>query len=392
MSLDQRPLQDGDLEQFWELEREAFHVAPADHDRWQRWERAIGLERVEGVFLDGRLVATCGVLGMGQWFGGRSVPMGGVRAVATRVEHRGRGFATRAVAAGLAAMCARGEAVSVLYPQVVRSYRALGWEIAGTLLFRQVPPRALAALGRPGVPVRRATEADRPIVRACYARVASETNGFVDREHGRWPWLFDRLADEHWLVAGDDGYVVYRHVDPPPAGPEGFRIFVLDLLATTPAALRALWATLGDASSVVPTIYFRCGPTDPLPALLDGLDVTITRERHWMLRLVDAPAAVQARGFPPGVHAQVPLEIGDDVCPSNAGRWTLVVADGRGHLERGGTGSVQLGIGALSALYSGWATTGLLARSGRLAGGSDAERVALDCVFAGPLPWMLDEF
>jgi predicted acetyltransferase len=392
MPLDQRPLRDGDLDQFWELEREAFHVAPADRERWQRGERATGLDRTEGVFVDGRLAATCGVLGMGQWFGGRVVPMGGVRAVATRVEQRGRGFATRVVRASLAAMRERGEVISALYPQVMRPYRGLGWEVAGSLLFRQVSPRALAALGRPELTVRRATEADRPAIRACYEQVARETNGFVDRARGRWDWLFERLADEHWLLAGDEGYVVYRHVDPSPAGPEGFRILVLDLIATTPAALRALWATLGDASSVVPTIYFRCGPTDPLPGMLDGLDVTMSRERHWMLRLVDAPAAMAARGFPHGERAQVPLEIADDVCPANAGRWSLVVEEGSGRLERGGTGAVQLGIGALSALYSSWATTGLLARTGRLGGGSEAERAALDRAFGGPPPWMLDEF
>jgi predicted acetyltransferase len=392
MSLDQRPLRDGDLDQFWELEREAFHVAPADHDRWLRGERAIGLDRVEGCFVDGRLVATCGVLGMGQWFGGQSVPMGGVRAVATRVEHRGRGVATRAVRASLAAMRERGEVISALYPQVMRPYRALGWEVAGSLLFRQVTPRALATLGRPSLAVRRATESDRPGIRACYEGVARETNGFVDRAKGRWDWLFERLADEHWLIAGEEGYVVYRHVDPPPAGPEGFRVLVLDLIATTPAALQALWTTLGDASSVVPTIYFRCGPTDPLPGLLDGLDVTMTRERHWMLRLVDAPAAIAARGFADELQVRVPLEIADDACPMNAGRWTLVVEAGQGRLERGGTGAVQLGIGALSALYSGWAATALLARTGHLTGGSAGERAALDRAFGGPLPWMLDEF
>lgn len=392
MSLDQRPLREEDFDQVWELEREAFHVAPADRDRWERWERAVGLDRIEGVFLDGRLVATCGVLGLGQWFGGRSVPMGGVRAVATRVEQRGRGLATRAVRACLAAMRERGEAISVLYPQVVRPYRALGWETAGTLLFRQVPPRALAALGRPTLRVRRQADDDRARIRACYERVARGTNGLLDRTDERWSWLFERFADDHWLVAGDDGYVLYRHVDPPPAGPEGFRLLVLELVATTPEALRALWATLGDASSVVPTVFFRCGPTDPLASLLDGLDVATTRERQWMLRLVDAPAAVAARGFEHGARIAVPLEIRDGACAWNAGRWTLVVEDGRGRLEPGGGGAVRLGIGALSALFSGWATTTLLARTGRIDGGSDAAHAALDRAFAGPLPWMLDEF
>src|SRR5262249_36893578 len=161
-------------------------VDPAHRDWWARWERAAGLERLEGVFVDGRLVAMAGALGLGQWFGGRSVPMGGLRAVAVRVEQRGRGHATRAVRAALAAMRARGEVISTLYPQVVHPYRRLGWELAGTLFFRMVTPAALRAIAPSSIAVRRATDADRARLRACYDRVARTTNGFVDRTDGRW--------------------------------------------------------------------------------------------------------------------------------------------------------------------------------------------------------------
>jgi predicted acetyltransferase len=392
MGLDQRPLADGDLDQMWDLEREAFHVDPAHRDWWLRSERGLGAARIEGVFLDGRLVATAAALPQGQWFGGRAVPCGGLRAVAVRVEHRRRGFGSRAVRAALHAMRERGEVLSALYPAVVRPYRRLGWEIAGTLFFRHVPTRALAPLVIGDAGVRRASAADHATVRDCYARVARETNGFLDRPAGRWEWLFARHDDGFLYLAGDDGYVLYRHLDPPPAGPDGFRILVLELVAATGPALRALWGTLGAAASVVPTIVFRSGPTDPLPALLDGLDVGVGRERQWMLRLVDAGGAIAARGFADGVRIAVPLEIADDACPWNAGRRWLVVEDGRGRLEPGGTGTVRLGIGALSTLYSGWSTTTQLARMELIAGGGADERGALDRAFAGPLPWMLDEF
>ena len=57
-----------------------------------------------------------------------------------------------------------------------------------------------------------------------------------------------------------------------------------------------------------------------------------------------------------------------------------------------GSGSLRLEIGAFSALYTGWATPATLMRAGLLAGGTDAERAALGAAFAGPTPWMLDEF
>jgi hypothetical protein len=34
----------------------------------------------------------------------------------------------------------------------------------------------------------------------------------------------------------------------------------------------------------------------------------------------------------------------------------------------------------------------MLDRAGRLSGGTPEERGALDAAFAGPVPWMLDEF
>lgn len=392
MTFDQRPLGESDLDQMWSLEREAFHVDDRHRAPWERWERASGLDRYHGVFDGGRLVAMAGVLASGQWFGGRSVPMGGLRAVATRVEHRGRGAAAQAVRAALHAMRARGECLSALFPQVVRPYRRLGWEIAGTLFYRTVAPRVLSTLGESGIDVRRATADDHGRIRACYARVARETNGFLDRLPGRWEWFFERHEDAFWFVAGDEGYLLYQHLDPAPAGFEGFRINVLDLVATTPRALRALWSTVGACASVVPTAVFRSGPNDPLPALLDGLDVRVGHERPWMLRLVDAAAAIAARGWAREARAAVPLEIADPACPWNVGRHRLVVENGRARLEPGGSGAVRLGIGALSALYSGWSTTAVLARSGLLDGGSTAERAALDRVFAGPTPWMLDEF
>ena len=391
MPLDQRPLEERDLDQMWELEREAFNVDPAHRDWWAQQERAAGLERLEGVFVDGRLVAMAGALGLGQWFGGRSVPMGGLRAVATRVEQRGRGHATRAVRAALAAMRARGEVISTLYPQVVHPYRRLGWEIGGTLFFRMVPPSALRAIAPSSIAVRRAADADRPRIRACYDRVARTTSGFVDRTDGRWSWLFARGEDDFWYVAGDDGYVVYRHLDPP-GRPEGFRLLVLDLVATTPEALRALWTTLGATASMVPTIVFRSGIPEPLAGLLGGNDVTVARERPWMLRVVDAPGAIAARGYDADVRAVVPLELDDPDCPWNAGRWRLVVENGGGRLEPGGDGGVRLGVGALAALYTGWTTTAVLARTGLLDGGDPAERTGIDRVFAGRTPWMLDEF
>jgi hypothetical protein len=68
------------------------------------------------------------------------------------------------------------------------------------------------------------------------------------------------------------------------------------------------------------------------------------------------------------------------------------VKDGQGRIEPGGGGSVRLGIGGFSSLYTGWASTATLERAGLLEGGTPEERALLDAAFGGPTPWMAEEF
>jgi predicted acetyltransferase len=101
---------------------------------------------------------------------------------------------------------------------------------------------------------------------------------------------------------------------------------------------------------------------------------------------------VAARGFAPGIETEVPFELRDALLPGNQGHFVLKVRDGRGQLEPGGRGGPSLAIGAFSSLYTGWASVEMLRRAGQLEGGSDAQRAALTAAFAGPTPWMADEF
>lgn len=393
MRIEPRPLGEGDLEQMWALEREGFDADPVHEDWWTRSVRATGFDRWHGLFAAGRLAAMACVLPFRQWFGGRSIAMGGVAAVAVRPEFRGHGCAARLLDAALEAMRARGEAISALFPSVIPPYRRAGWELAGVVTYHTVPTAALAMLDAADLPLRRGGAADIDLVAGCYARVAQAHNGLLDRPEGAWRWFFDRYSEDLLFLAGDLGYVLYGHERPPGAPSGVYHLAVRELVAETPDALRALWTMLGRPTSpFVPAVTFRGAPLDPLALLLRTPDVVLSRQRRWMLRLVDAPAAMAARGYPAGARAAVPLTIDDGACAANAGRFTLVVEDGRGRLEPGGSGAIRVGVGALASCYTGYTTTATLARAGLLAGGSDAERAALDALFAGPTPWMLNEF
>jgi predicted acetyltransferase len=395
MVLAGRPLARNDLAQAWELEKIAFNTPEALRTRWLAW---VDPEWMHGLFLDECLVAMGGVLPFGQFFGGRSVPMGGLSSIAVAPEHRGKGFGGRILRALLDVMRRRGQAISALFPANTALYRAHGWELAGAYVMRSLSPRVLRALRHEaGTVVRRATLDDVPAVKACYARLAPVTNGLVDRPDSWWEWLLGGWDDLHVYLSEDvegaaSGYVVYRHTERPHGEHAGFRIHVHEVLAPHVHALAALWHVVGSTAGQVATVTYRTAPEDPLLLLLHEQDVELEHEVRWMLRLVDAPAAIAARGFPPGFAALVSLELDDRQCEWNAGRWVLEIRDGQGRLERGGRGSVRLGAGAMASLYAGWATTRVLARAGLLAGGSEADLDALDAAFAGPTAWLFEEF
>lgn len=390
-----RTLRDQDAEKAWELDRVAFHGSEENRERYLRWFRP---NRCHGIFDGDRLVALGAVWDFGQFFGGRRVPMGGVSSIAVAPDQRGRGHARRILEALIAAMLARGEVISSLYPATTYLYRSLGWELAGAHTIRKIAPRRLRELPAPAAGrVRAGNDADFAAIRACYDGCATETNGFLDPGDRWWGSFREKGGREIYVAENDEGrmrgFLVYRQLDGEYSalgGPWGVRVDAF-VAAERDAAL-GLWRLLGDWSSQVDQIFYRTGPEDSLFLLLPEQAGEVLADIRWMTRIVDAPGAVAQRGFAQALEASVDLEIRDPLVAANEGRFTLSVSKGRGRLERGGGGGLELDIGALSSIYTGWGTTSLLARAGRLQGGSAAARSALDAVFAGPTPWIPYEF
>ena len=123
-------------------------------------------------------------------------------------------------------------------------------------------------------------------------------------------------------------------------------------------------------------------------------DASVTHGGMWMLRVVDAAAAVAARGFAPGFSASVPLEVHDQARPANEGHWQLTVADGAGALTQNGgvpsPGRLTLGPRGLAALYAG-TPVATLRLAGLAAGGTPEADTALDTGLAA-VPYMVDDF
>lgn len=391
-----RRLRESDLEQIWELDRECFN---APDERRELFLGGVVPEEFVGAFEDLRLVAQSRALPLAQFFGGRPVPMGGISSVGTAPDQRGRGLGKRVVAGCLDVMRERGDAISTLYPATTDLYRQLGWEVAGTSVIRWIAPRTLARLPEPdGVRVRRGAAEDTASIRAVYRELAAQVNGFLDRSERRWQVHAGQSKDARVFVAEDGdgrlvGYLVYRQVGGEHSALGGpFRIVVLDQVASSRDALLALWRLLGSWSTMVDRVVYRGPAEDPLLLLLPQQELNVLAEVRWMTRMVDVARAVEARGFAPGVEVEVHLELRDALVGANHGRFVLRVGKGRGRLEPGGRGALALDAASFAPLYTGWADTGTLVRTGRLEGGSAEERACLDAAFAGPTPWLPEQF
>jgi predicted acetyltransferase len=378
------------------------------------WSYVAGLRAEQGLFLgafDGDAPAGAAMIhDLRQWWLGRAVPVAGIASVKVAPEYRGGGIGRRLMTAVLDAAAERGYPLSALYPATMPIYRSLGWELAGGKYVATVPARSLRTLIAPdpaatvddgAVGGGRTTPAPVPIRRAG-PDDAAEVIAVIGRAHAAardaGPLTWDEGPTRQWLsrpglysyLAGDDGYAAYRWDD------GHGNLLVERVHAVTPESLRALWSVIASHSSVARTVTALTAPNDPFWWLTAERDATISKRSMWMLRVVDAPAAIAARGFPPGVCVSVPLAVHDQARPGNAGRWQLTVADGKGALVAAGAvgkaDAVPLTIGArgLAALYGG-APARTLRLSGLASGGTPDDDAALDAAFAATA-YMVDDF
>ena len=115
-------------------------AAPAE-DVLKRMEMFDEIPRV--IRADGRVTGGIWLIPMAQWFGGRSVPMGGVAAVGVPPEGRGTGTALEMMVAGMAELREQGVPLSSLYPAAQTLYRKTGFEQAGGRYSLSLPGSAL---------------------------------------------------------------------------------------------------------------------------------------------------------------------------------------------------------------------------------------------------------
>jgi predicted acetyltransferase len=354
-------------------------------------EPVIREHRALGAFDGSRLVAMARFHDLLQCWHGRAVPMAGVAGVAVAPEERGRGVGRQLVTALLETVADRGYPLAVLFPSTFPIYRSLGWEVAGTSYEAVFPAHGLRPLAstREAVSgVRRAGPGDVQQVREIIRRVhtvARDCGPSVPDEATLRSELDD--PQQYSYLAGDGVLSYTWH--------EGHdELFVHRAVAASEPATRALWAIVASNCWLADTVRARLAPADPLWWLPGEPVADIVDHDDWMLRVVDAPAAVAARGFPLAADLTLPLHITDGIRPANAGWWQLKVSGGRGSLTRAGEPAAEqplaLGARGLAALYAG-TPAATLRRAGLAEGGGETGDALLDSAFGGT-PYHLDRF
>src|SRR6266508_2178721 len=351
------------------------------------WTQAIGHANIRAVRRNGRAVAGIGIIPMGHYFGGRSVRAGGITAVGVAPDQRGSGVGLWMLRQSLEELHGQGVPIATLYPATTAFYRRAGYERAAQRIIYEVP---IAAMGvrdytLEAVP---AGPAEYATIKQLYAQQAAQSIAFIDRPEFYWNMMLDPKDKPAYkfvvLREGvPEGYVLFFHAtwnDP---------LQVRDIVALTPAAGRRLLTLLADHRSMIETARIPGGPNDALLFLLAEQKQKVWWALDLMLRIVDIPSALSARGYPPGLAGELHLEVHDDLLPWNHGRFVLELADGCGQVRSGGQGHIRLHVRELAALYSGYMTPLELGRAGTL-DGPEADLAFATLAFAGPRPWTPD--
>lgn len=314
----------------------AFGEEIRDYDR-EHLPKLMPGDRVLGAFEHGRQIATAAVYGFELTIPGGELPMGGVTWVGVLPSHRRRGVMTELMRRQLHDLHERGEPLAGLWASESAIYGRFGYGIAAPTFALSGDTRTFEFRGRPE-PVGAVRLVEREEARETfppiYDQVRPTIPGMIARTLDMWDVY--RLADEEFMRDGAgpkfyalyerdgiaEGYATYRIKSSWEGGlPQG-ELRVNEATASTPTATRELWRFLFAVDLVSTVRCFLFDPGSPLfLTVSDPRRLELKLSDGLWLRLVDVEAALRARSYR---HADtIVLEVTDELCPWNAGRYRV---------------------------------------------------------------------
>jgi predicted acetyltransferase len=358
-----------------------------------------------------RMVATGGIYSLELTVPGAVVPCAGVTWITVAPTHRRRGILTAIMRRQLTEVHEKQvEPVAALWAAEYPIYGRFGYapasyrgNLTGTTQRMRLRSDVDLGSGRvEEVPVEKYREA----AMAIHDATRRQIPGNLARDDRWW----DRVlrddpeqrngwtARRHLLYTEADGtvtgYACFRIKSSWTEGSEPENsLAVPEIRATTPTAYAALWQLLLSIDLVRTVRAAMASADDPLRHLLaDGRALKSAPVDGLWVRLVDVDRALAARRYPAPID--LVLEVRDEFCPWNAGRWRLTGHPAGAHCARTDRDpDLVLGIEDLGATYLGGTSLATLQAAGRVTEVSPGAVTLASTAFNWPVPpWCPDEF
>lgn len=382
--LELRPLAESEWDAWYRALEVAFGGEAESPERRALWRELTEFDRSLGVWDGAAPVGTAASFTFRMTVpGGNAVPTAGVTMVGVLPTHRRRGVLTALMRRLLDEIHERGEALAVLTASEPAIYGRYGYGL-GTWRMSVKIPRARVRVRRPAedgrIRLRLADPAAAaPACEELYARRVPSRPGMLQRQSG-WealplldvPAERDGRSAQQYVLAEDGaggellGYARYavkgewQH-----AGPAG-TVQVHEVTAAAPDAYTALWSFLLDLDLTDTVIAPDLPVDDPLLHLVsDPRRLQPKLSDRLFVRLVDVGDALSEREY--AAPVDVVLQVADEFCPWNAGRWQLHSAGpGKGATcePTEAPAELALSVKELGAAYLGGSTLAALAGAG----------------------------
>jgi predicted acetyltransferase len=357
---------------------------------------------MHAAFDGGEIVGGAGAVPFELSVPGGSLRCAGVTVVGVYPTHRRRGVMRALMRAQLDDAHARGEPLAALWASEETIYGRFGYGMAswvGEIELR----RDSAGFARP-VERRGSVRFVEPdeAAQLCpplWDVLRSQRPGVFTRTSDWWKTRPLRTPDEEKAkprryavleAAGEvRAYAIYTVSPGFEAGVSTSTLEVVEAVGVGPQATAELWRFLLDID-LIATVKTRLVPPDhPLFMLL----ANPRRARYRMgdglwVRLVDVGAALAGRAYLS--EASLVIELRDEFCPWNSGRWRI----GDGRAERTGEpAGLALDAGALGSAYFGAVSFAQLRDGLRVEELTDGAVARADAIFGWrPLPWCPEIF
>jgi predicted acetyltransferase len=380
-------------------------------DQIERVRKLSDPARFVGAVDGARFVGTAGVFGISLSVPGGELAAGGITFVTVLPSHRRRGIMRGMMRSMIDDCHTRNEPLAMLWASEGSIYQRFGFglgtwslsleaETAATRYTSDWPAEGTFRL----IPAGEGLDLVAPV----YDAVRSRRAGFLSRTPDWWTGQLPKAdkdargGEARRLVvyetdSGVEAYAVYKtKADWNEHGPHS-TLTVSEAVGSTARGTREIWRYLLDVDLVRTLKAGRLPSDHPLLSLVaEPRRLCVGIGDGLWVRIVDVGPGLEGRtyGLDGRASGRITLELADEYCPWNAGRWLLEIDDGHASVRRtDADADLALSANELASLFLGGFTATALAASGRVGELRPGSLAVADTLFPTALqPWCPQEF